>query len=112
MAGRVTAMDKKLLVATLPVDANLSEWCRRLGISRPTAYKWRQRYASTGVEGLADLSRAPLTPHGKTDPRLEALVIEIRHRLKADGLDHGPASIWDRLAVEGAQLSEATVWRI
>jgi len=112
MAGEVTAMDKKMLVATLPKGANLSEWCRRLGISRQTAYKWRRRLRDEGPDGLADRSRAPITPHGKTDPVVEELVVAVRARLAMQGLDHGPASIGDRLASEGSQLSDATVWRI
>ncbi len=35
---------------------NLSELCRRFGISRKTAYKWLRRQAEHGREGLADRS--------------------------------------------------------
>jgi hypothetical protein len=34
MAQKVTAMDVKMLVATLPDGVKLAPWCRRLGISR------------------------------------------------------------------------------
>jgi transposase InsO family protein len=38
--------------------------CRRFGVSRRTGYKWLERYAEAGVEGLIDRSRAPLShPH-------------------------------------------------
>jgi len=37
----------------------MSELCRRHGISRPTGYKWLSRYEEEGMEGLRDLSRAP-----------------------------------------------------
>ena len=33
--------------------------CRRFNVSRKTGYKWLGRYEELGVEGLADLSRAP-----------------------------------------------------
>ena len=34
-----------------PDDVKLAPWCRRLGISRQTAYKWRARYRAEGVAG-------------------------------------------------------------
>lgn len=105
-------MDKKMLLATLPEGSNVSEWCRRLEVSRQTAYKWRSRYRELGVAGLEDRSRAPKDPHGKTDADIEQLVVELRDRLERVGLDHGPASIHDRLAIEGSAPSDATVWRI
>ena len=105
-------MDKKMLLATLPEGSNISEWCRRLEVSRQTAYKWRRRFRELGAAGLEDESRAPRHPHGKTDETVELVVVEVRHRLAVQGLDHGPASIADRLSVEGVVLSDATVWRI
>lgn len=106
-------MDVKMLVATLPDDANLAGWCRRLGISRPTAYKWRDRYRAEGAAGLADRSRAPTTPAGRTRAEVEDRVVAIRKRLCEQGLDHGPASVRDYLAGEGGPvLSDSTVWRI
>jgi transposase InsO family protein len=113
MATEVTAMDVKMLVATLPADANLSEWCRRLGISRPTAYKWRVRYAAEGVAGLEDRSRAPRRPAGRVDGAVEDAVVTARKELADEGLDCGPASIHDRLIEQGlVPPSEATIWRI
>lgn len=29
-----------------------------VGVSRPTVIKWRERYATSGVDGLADLARS------------------------------------------------------
>jgi transposase InsO family protein len=105
-------MDKKMLLATLPDGSNISEWCRRLEVSRQTAHKWRARFRELGAAGLDDESRAPDHPHGKTDETVERVVVELRHRLAGEGLDHGPASIADRLRAEGVVLSDATVWRI
>ena len=105
-------MDKKMLLATLPEGSNISEWCRRLEVSRQTAYKWRKRFREQGAAGLVDASRAPDEPHGKTDDTVERVVVELRHRLAREGLDHGPGSIADRLRAEGQVLSDATVWRI
>ena len=113
MAERVTAMDIKLLVATLPEDTRLAPWCRKLGISRQTAYKWRARYRAEGVAGLEDRSRAPKRPAGRVDASVEDAVVAARKQLAEEGLDAGPASIHDRLVAKGlAAPSEATIWRI
>lgn len=113
MAGRVTAMDIKLLVATLPEDTKLAPWCRKLGITRQTAYKWRARYRAEGVAGLEDRSRAPKRPAGRVDASVEDAVVAARKQLAEEGLDVGPASIHDRLVAQGRPApSEATIWRI
>jgi transposase InsO family protein len=113
MAMKVTAMDIKLLVATLPEDAKLAPWCRKLGISRQTAYKWRARYRDGGVAGLEDRSRAPLRPAGKVSAATEDAVVAVRKQLADEGFDAGPASVHDRLLAQGLEApSEATIWRI
>src|SRR4026209_1068620 len=38
---------------------SVTEVWERYGISRPTAYKWVDRYRSDGDRGLADRSRVP-----------------------------------------------------
>src|SRR6185295_5225018 len=109
MADEVTAMNVKMLVATLPPEANLSEWCRRLGVSRQTAYKWRRRFAQDGLAGLEDRSRAAQQPHGRSDPAVEDLVVLVRKQLAEGGLDHGPASVRDRLVIDhGLVIADAT----
>jgi transposase InsO family protein len=112
MADEVTAMDVKMLVATLPDEANMAAWCRQLGVSRQTAYKWRRRYRAEGRAGLEDRPRSPQRPAGRTAAIVEDRVVAIRKQLCEEGLDHGPASVRDRLAAEGTALADATVWRI
>ena len=58
--------------------ANVSELCRRFGVSRKTGYKWLSRYAAEGSAGLADQSRRPLEPAGRTSDALERRVLELR----------------------------------
>ena len=45
-------------LATHP-NANVSQLCRRLGISRKTRNKWLSRYRLEGAGGLVDRSRRP-----------------------------------------------------
>lgn len=40
-------------------DVNVSEACRRFGISRKTGYKWLDRYETSGMDGLVERSRRP-----------------------------------------------------
>jgi len=59
-------------------DANISELCRRFGISRKTGYKWLQR---TGL-GLSveDHSRRPVSSPGRTPAGVEAHIVALRQR--------------------------------
>lgn len=40
-------------------SGNVSLTCRHFGISRPTFYRWQERYHRAGLTGLADRSRRP-----------------------------------------------------
>jgi transposase InsO family protein len=56
----------------------ISDLCRRYGISRKTAYKWLKRHQADGVEGLADRSRRP-HDHPRTTPlAMVERVLEVR----------------------------------
>jgi transposase len=99
-------------------DAGLSvqDIARRSGASKPTVYKWLDRYQRFGVDGLADLPRVGPPPGvpGKVRARIVALT---RCTPPADtGLSHWSsremAAYLKR--VEGIQVSHnyiAGVWR-
>ena len=53
----------------------MSELCEHYGVSRPTGYKWVERHADRGAEGLEDLSRRPLRCPHRTAPATEELVV-------------------------------------
>ena len=40
-------------------EMSVADLCREYGISRPTGYRWINRYNETGPEGLVDRSRRP-----------------------------------------------------
>lgn len=55
---------------------NLSQLCRRFGISRTTGYKWLGRYGQG--EALVDRSRRPLTSPKRSDAAIETAVLDLR----------------------------------
>jgi transposase InsO family protein len=65
--------------------ANVSELCRRFGVSRKTGYKWLSRYAIDGTAGLVDQSRRPLEPAGRTTDEMEQRVLALRREHPAWG---------------------------
>lgn len=60
MPWKETAIVESRYAFILDIQSGLShsEACRAHGIDRKTGRKWRQRYASAGLEGLKDQSRA------------------------------------------------------
>jgi transposase InsO family protein len=83
--------------------ANVSELCRRFGISRKTGYKWLGR-AGSGDLDTRDHSRRPHASPRRTPPGLEAHVLAVRKRypfyggrkirrvLLREGLEQPPAA--------------------
>jgi len=61
-------------------DANVSELCKRFGISRKTGYKWLDRRQQKGAEALMDQSRRPHTSPNRTPASIEKLVLQVRDR--------------------------------
>lgn len=59
-------------------EDSMTALCRQYGISRKTGYKWLQRYADEGVEGLSDRSRRPHAHPRQTESALEAAVVAVR----------------------------------
>jgi transposase InsO family protein len=66
----------------------ISDWLRNgykiailsriYGVSRPTVYKWIRRYKASGIEGLKDLSRAPLCHPNATSTEIIEAIKEIK----------------------------------
>ena len=54
-AGQV---ERAKVVLAVAEGVGTSEAARRLGLSRPTVIKWRDRYAAHGIAGLADEARS------------------------------------------------------
>lgn len=114
-----SAMDVKREFVTLArvEGANLSELCRRFGISRPLAYRLLDRHAAEGEAGLAERSRRPLTSPLRTGEAIEGKVLAVRaahpawggrkiaRRLRDQGLDApSPATVTQILKRHGVAL--------
>jgi len=59
---------------------SLTELCERYGISRPTGYKWIERFAAGSMAGAYDRSRAPRTCPHRTSPAVEQALVALRTR--------------------------------
>lgn len=64
-------------------------------VSRRTVYKWIDRHAAHGIEGLADRSRAPHRRPRQLDPEMVARLIQARQRWK-----WGPRKLLAKLTAE------------
>ncbi len=87
---------------------NVSEVCRRTGVSRSQFYEYKRAFQEHGFEGLFDQPPIP-----KVFPN--ATPSWIRDRVIAIALDHpawGPNTINDRLKLEGVGISSSTVRNI
>lgn len=72
---------KRLFVADyLTRSFTIVGLCERYGISRPTAYKWIQRFLSRGYQGLDELPRRPSRCPHRTDDELVEAILELRRR--------------------------------
>lgn len=61
-------------------EFTMTELCEVFGISRKTGYKWAQRYAEEGWEGLKDRSRAPTRCPHRTERRCEEQLVAWRKK--------------------------------
>jgi len=110
-------MDVRMVAAIsgqLP-ELNVAELCRARGLSRETFYKYRRRFAESGIAGLELRSRAAQRFPRKMPADVEDAVVTLRKELVDGGLDAGPGSIQYHLGQRGSVNlvpSEATIWRI
>lgn len=75
-----TAVDerKAFIRAFQRQEQSFSALCRYFNISRPTGYKWLDRFAADGEAGLHNQSRAPWQQPHTMPPRLRSAILELR----------------------------------
>jgi transposase InsO family protein len=87
---------------------NVSEACRRRGISRTQFYEYKRRFQTHGIEGLLDLPPVHKS-HPMTTPK------EAEEKIIAKSLSHpawGCNRLSDQLKLEGISVSAPTVQNI
>ena len=107
---------RRLLVEIDLEGLNVTEFCRRHGVSTWFFYQLRKRYAAEGEAALEARSRAAKTVANRTPDWVEDVIVDLRKELQDRGLDAGAATIWchlpDRLPAGTVIPAEATIWRI
>jgi len=109
-----SAMEERVRFVTLYQEGlySLAELCARFGISRPTGYKWVQRFQEGGYEGLKEQSRAPKVSPRHTPEEVEAAVLAARkahptwgpEKLRDYLRNHHPETEWPAPSTCGAIL--------
>jgi transposase-like protein len=79
------SLRQELVMLASGQNANVSELCRRFGVSRKTFYKWKSRGRDGGIEALADRSRRPHNSPMRTCEQWERRVLEMRQAHPAWG---------------------------
>lgn len=73
---------------------SVTEFCQRMGISRPSFYNIRRRFLREGNKALNPRSSAPKGTVRILGQRTTEVVLKIRARLAKEGWDNGAKSIW------------------
>lgn len=104
-------MDQRYTFALEAIQpgANMTELCRAYGISKPTGYKWKQRFLTDGSKGLYDRSRRPVkSPSELPEPVVCELV-----KLKTHHPSWGPCKIRELYRRKHGQApSDSSVKRV
>jgi transposase InsO family protein len=107
-------MSRARLVITAVVleGRSQAEVARAYGLSRSWVSRLVARYQVEGEAAFAARSRRPLRSPGATDPSIVALIVQLRGKLVADGLDAGAHTIaWHLATHHDTRLAPATIWR-
>jgi transposase InsO family protein len=61
-------------------EMSVSDLCREYGVSRPTGYRWINRYEEVGPEGLLNLSSRPHSCSHATPEKTENAILVLRSK--------------------------------
>jgi putative transposase len=92
---------RRFVLERLKGDVSMTELCASFGISRPTGYKWMERFSAVGFGGLFDLSSAPRV-HGR---QTAAAICEAIVGLRGERPNWGPKKIVAKLQARDPQVS-------
>ena len=87
---------------------SVTEVAERFGVARQTVHRWVARYRDSGIEGLADRSRAPKSHPWRISAEVGAVICDLRgsHRR------WGPRRLVFELGKRGHPVSRSTVYRV
>ncbi len=90
------------------VSGSVAATCRYYGISRPTFYKWRNRFEELGEDGLRDRSSRPHHSPRATRTEVVAKIVYLRQHYQ-----FGPLKISMYLKrYHDIEMSNSGVWRV
>ena len=72
---------------------SITDLSQKYGLSRPTVYKWLERYEKSGIDGLKDQDRIPLLRPNQTKDHIIDLIV--KEKLK--NVNRGPRKIYYQL---------------
>ncbi|WP_435229899.1 IS481 family transposase, partial [Streptomyces sp. Tue6028] len=98
-------------VLAVLAGATVTEVAAQLGVSRQTVSGWKSRYAASGLAGLADRSRRPVSCPHQASAEVEAAVCELRRKHPRWG-PRRIAHVLERSGVVAPVPSRMTVYRI
>lgn len=107
-------MSKTRLVITAVVIQNrpVAQVAAEYGVSRSWLYELLARYRKEGDAVFEPRSRRPKTTPTATSTDVVELIVELREKLTATGLDSGPDTIrWHLEHHHGIKIARATVSR-
>ena len=107
-------MSKARLVITAVVieGRTQAEVAATYGVSKGWVSKLIARYREEGEAAFEPRSRRPKTSPGALEPRVVALILQLREQLATAGLDAGPDTIaWHLEHHHGHQVSRSTISR-
>jgi len=104
----VIAFRWKLIQLPEQENITVTKACQRLDVSRKTYYKWKHRFEKEGIVGLMDKSRRPKCSPKKTNPAIEAKIVEIKTQYPR----WGAYRIRNQLFRQGIKISSKTVNKV
>lgn len=95
MAWKQVKVEEERMKFILAIENghNFSDLCRQFGISRPTGYKWLNRWEMEGIQGLHNRSTAPHSNPKIIEEWVELKILEMRIRFPK----MGPRKIYAKL---------------
>jgi transposase-like protein len=102
--ARLTPVGRLTMVMRIEAGRPVAHVAAEMGISRPTAYKWWNRWDELGAVGLVDRSSRPRSCPHQTSKETEGQIEELRRTLKL-----GPARIGYRLGVPSSTVHRVLI---